>query len=319
MTRIFSDLDYFLSKDKIVYLVKGYYHPSTGVFATPVFWPDPKGQRVHQQWGTYTKQVSDVNNRIFKLHPEYAHTLIPRQTPLVLRKDIQEVFHPREKIKQFKKEMQGSIWHAIFQYLVSIMGVKEKDIGIFGSYLVNLHQDKNHKHLKDVDFVIYGRSNLSKVKENIGKLIKHFHFSHISKEHIRYHQQKFGNLFDPKINSLEKTLANKWLSIQVAPGLLNTLRFVYQINEIPPNPITVPIKSFIKIKGVVIDDFDSNFVPRVFSVKTNAKIYQVVTYFWVFQACVKKGNQVLITGNLHQDEHTISIDNYSHGIKIFGT
>ena len=52
MIRIFLDLDYFLSKDKIVYLVKGYYHPSIGVFATPVFWPDKKGQRVHPQWGT---------------------------------------------------------------------------------------------------------------------------------------------------------------------------------------------------------------------------------------------------------------------------
>jgi len=316
MKREFTDLDYFLSKDKIVYLVKGYYHPPGGVFAYPVFWPDKNGDRRHTQWGRYKKDVSDFGKKIFEIHPEYQHDFVPRNTPLVLEKDILEIFHPRDKIKQFKQEWQGSVWYDIFNYLTEKLGIAEADMGIFGSYLVGLNRDGKGKHVKDVDFIVYGLENFHKVKNSIEDLLDYFGFSHISKEHIRYHQEKFGKLFDPAVNSFDKTLANKWSAIQIKPGILNTLRFVYKEDEIPPNPISSPVEVLIQIEGIVEEDVGANFMPRIFSVEIKNSVYAVITYFWAFQSCVKQGDKVLITGNLHQDGRTISVDSHSHGIKI---
>lgn len=316
MKHKFTDLDYFLSKDRIVYLVKGYYHPPGGVFAYPVFWPDENGDRTHAQWGKYRKDVSDFGKKIFEIHSEYQHNFVPQNTPLVPLEDILEVFHPRNKIKQFKQEWKGSVWHDIFSYLTERLGIPESDMGIFGSYLVDLNRDEKGQHVKDVDFVVYGLENFSKVKNGMEDLLKHFGFSHISKEHIVYHQEKFGKLFNEKINSFEKTLANKWSSIQIESGLLNTLRFVYKAEEVPVNPIATEAERPIAIQGIVEDSDGANFMPRVFSVWAGKKLYTIVTYFWAFQACVKNGEEVLIIGNLHKNSAVISVDSGEHGIKI---
>ncbi len=317
MSQNFCDLDYILSKDKIFYLVKGYYHTEDGVFAYPVFWPDPNGQRIHPELGNYTKDVSDFSNeKIFALHPEYKHGFIPKNIPLVKRGDIIQTFHPREKIPQFLLNKENNVWHQLFQYLVEELKISQNDIGIFGSYLIDLSHDKNGKQAKDIDFAIYGFENLHKMKNGIEKLLNHFDFTHISKEHILYHKDKFGKYFDSSINSFEKTLANKWSSIQIAPGLLATLRFVYKPDEIPRNPIASPVDSPVRIEGVVTKDIGTNFMPRVFEIKTKNGNYSVVNYFWGFQECVKNGDQVLITGNLHKDGKIISVDAASHGIKI---
>lgn len=316
MKHDFTDLDYFLSKDKIVYLVKGYYHPLDRVFAYPVFWPDENGDRAHPQWGRYRKDVSDFGKKIFEIHLEYQHNFVPRNTPLIPKKDILEVFNPRDKIKQFKQEWQGTVWHDIFSYLTDRLGIPEPDIGIFGSYLVNLNRDEKGKHVKDVDFVVYGLGNFFKVKNGMENLLEYFGFSHISKEHIAYHQEKFGKLFNEKVNSFEKTLANKWSSIQIKPGLLNTLRFVYKAGEIPLNPITTEAERPIAIQGIVEDSDGANFMPRVFTVRAEQKLYTVATYFWAFQSCVKNGEEVLITGNLHKNSAVISVDSREYGIKI---
>lgn len=312
----FIDLEYFLSFDHIVYLVKGYYHPQNSVLAYPVFWPDENGDRVHPIFGRFIKNVSDFNEKIFTIHPEYQHADIPSNTPLIPRNHVIEVFQPKERVPEFLEQEKNTVWHNIFMYLTTSLDIPKDDIGIFGSYLVGLHKNAMGSQIKDIDFVIYGLENLFKVREGIERLLQHFGFTHISNEHIRYHMQKFGILFDPSINSFDKTSANKWSSIQIKPGLLATLRFVYKLEEVPPNPITSDISKLIQIEGVVEDDIGTNFMPRVFTIHAAGSLYTIVNYFWAFQSCVKKGDQCLITGNLHKDGKVISVDAASHGIKI---
>ncbi len=311
-----TDLDYFFARDGIVYYARGYYHPAEGVFACPVFWPDEKGDRLHPRRGSYRKEVREFNERIFSPHPEYRHDFIPRNLPLVPRRDIVEVLQPRSKLRTFLKREERTIWHDIVCYLTENLSVPLEDVGIFGSYLVDLNKNTEGRHIKDVDFVIYGSDNLVAIKNGMEGLLKHFGFGHISEAHIRYHAEKFGREFVPSVNSFEKTLANKWSSIQIAPGLLSTLRFAYKENEIPPNPVKSSIKGTCKVVGEVMDDRGTNFMPRVFGIGSGGIRYAVVTYCWAFQACVKKGDRVEVTGNLHDDGRTVSIDTPSHGIKI---
>ena len=312
----FSDLEYFISFDHIVYLVKGPYHPPGRIFAYPVFWPDEGGDRVYPRFGRFKKEVSDFNDRIFAIHPEYRHGGVPSNTPLVPRDHIVEIFEPRKRIKSFLKQENETVWHKIFSYLTDVLKIPKDDIGIFGSYLVGLHKNQDGRQIKDVDFAIYGLTNFFKVRQGIENLLHYFGFTHISDDHIRYHTQKFGTLFNSGVNSFEKTLANKWSSIQIKPGLLNTLRFVYKPEEMPNNPVTSEIAGSIQIEGVVEDEIGTNFMPRIFIIKSGDRKFRIVTYFWAFQSCVKNGDYCLITGNLHKDEETISVDTSAHGIKI---
>ncbi len=311
-----TDLDYFLTKDGIVYITRGYYHLPEDIFACPVFWPDKNGDRLHPQRGRYRKDITEFNEKIFSIHPQYRHDSFPRNFPLIPRSEIIEIFHPRDKMLQFLEQEKGTIWHDLALYLKSNISIPLEDIGIFGSYLVDLHKDVGNRQIKDIDFAIYGIDNLIAAKNGMEKLLEHFGFTHISDEHIRYHAEKFGKQFSPSVNTFEKTLANKWSSIQIAPGLLNTLRFVYKENEIPPNPVVCGVKTAVKITGNVIDDIGSNFMPRVFIVQSDTIKYTVVTYCWSFQLCVKNGDRVEIAGNLHDDGKTVSLDAPIHGIKI---
>ncbi len=296
--------------------MRGYYHPSEGVLAYPVFWPDESGDRLHPWRGRYRKDVKEFNEKIFSLHPEYRHNFVPRNCPLVPWSDIDEVLHPRSKTRIFLEREKRTVWHAIILYLAEKLSVPLEDIGIFGSYLVDLNRNMDGQHVKDVDIAIYGFDNFVAVKNGMEKLLHHFGFGHISEDHIRYHAEKFGREFSPRANSFEKTLANKWSSIQIRPGLLSTLRFVYKENEIPPNPVQSGIVDVCRIVGEVTDDSGCNFVPRVFRVNAGGTECTVVTYCWAFQACVKKGDRVAVTGNLHEDRRTVSIDAPQQGIKI---
>ena len=217
---------------------------------------------------------------------------------------------------EFMASEKSGPWRALIDYLIQAVGIPYENIGIFGSYLVDLQRNLEGRQIKDIDFVIYGLTNLHKVMSAMPKLLNHFGYKPISKNHISYHAQKFGQDFDPKLNSFTKTLVNKWSAIQMKPELLCTLRFSYLDQEIPPNPINSPVEGQIQISGRVNSTIGTNFMPRMFSVETNAKNFAVITYFWGFQSCVKIGDRVMITGNLHQDGKTISVDQRSHGIKI---
>jgi len=308
-----GDLDYCLTRDGVIYLVKGYYHLADSIIAYPVFWPDPNGDRYHPILGRYLKDVSDFNERLFRI---YRSGETPRQTPRLPRSQIIHVWQPKPKMSQFLIKETTGLWRGLVDYLVQSVGIPQDNLGIFGSYLVDMHRNLAGQQIKDIDFVIYGISNLLKVKTALPELMRHFGYGPISADHLNYHIQKFGNDFKPSVNSFKLTLSNKWSSIQIKPGLLCTLRFSYLDSEIPPDPIQAPILHAIQIQGQVTDDIGANFMPRVFKIDSSDREYTVVTYFWGFQSCVRRGDYVIITGNLHRDGRTISIDERSHGIKI---
>lgn len=65
------------------------------------FWPDNNGDRIHSRLGRFKKEVSDFNDKIFTIHPEYHHNKVPSNTPLIPRDHIVEIFNPRKRIQSF--------------------------------------------------------------------------------------------------------------------------------------------------------------------------------------------------------------------------
>jgi len=282
-----QNCDYVLDKkDNFWIIQKG----GSVVYANPVFSANKQGDRY---------------NHITK--KRYKKVIAKNQNPEILEKPlIKKVFHPREHFNKNFNRLSG-IWRKVPESLMRI-GIDKKDIGIFGSSLIGFEIEK------DVDFVVYGKENCIKIMNNIDFIRKYVKANKISEEHINYQSKKYSLFLTPK-NDFKKMLRNKWSSLQIAPGLLNTIRFVYKIDEMPKN---IGIKKGKKkiISGKVIDSFGTNFVPRIFYMNSDGKLIRVLTYFWAYQSCVKNRQKVKIFGEYNKKNNTLYLSKKDHWIKI---
>lgn len=312
-----TDLDYFKTRNGMIFIVRGNHHLRDGFLCCPVYWPEYNGDRVHLSGQKYRKEIIEVADDEKTSFPfAKKNKNVPRNVFIIPQNEIVEVFRPRAVIAKFKKEFPKGIWRQIFDSIREA-GVLEEDIGIFGSYLVGLSGNPKGGLCKDIDFLVYGKENCYKLKRSIGQIVQRIGCAGISENHVNYESKKLGGLFDPAKNSFLRTLSNKWSSIQVGEGVLSTIRFVAKPGEEVLNLIANnPISYETTIRGIVVDDFGSSFVPRIFQIFDGSRYYKILSYFWVYHQAVKNGDLVEITGNKHERNGIISIDRYRQGIKI---
>jgi predicted nucleotidyltransferase len=284
---MYQECDYFIDTKGDIYIVRGYLHPEGLVRAQLIYKKDSDGERVRSNGERYNKMVIDII------------CYLPAN-------EICEYFKPQDN--PIRQKLDG-IWLKLYQEVNKY--VPEQDIGIFGSTLLDF------PITRDVDFIIYGVNNCKILKENIAKIKNALGVSGISTDHIEYQTKKFSASHSLETNSLTETLANKWCSIQIAPGISNTLMFGYKPEEVT-NLLIADDQAGQNtvIEGEVIDDIYTNFCPRIFSIKTELdQIYSVKTYYWAYHSCVKIGDHVIIFGK-SIDNNTILLNEYEHGITI---
>jgi len=284
-----TDCDYVLDKKNRFYIVRGYWN-NKDILANLVFIPSIEGDRYNKETSLFYKKVIDENILPVKLN----------------KADIKKIYKPREKFKHFHNILPKP-WKTLAEKLAEIVGIDH--VGIFGSYLIGFDAKK------DVDFFVYGLENFHKIKNNISKVFDSVNGRAITDEHIQYQIKKHAKYFSD-FSNFEKLLQKKWSSIQIAKGILSTIRFVYNENEVPPNPFSSPVDRQIITTGIVIADVGCDFSPRIFEIKFGEKIYTVATYLWIYQSCVRIGDTISVKGNLHEDGKTITLTEFSHGIRL---
>ena len=286
---ILQDCDYILDKKQRFFMVR---NDGNRVYCNLVFKPDKNGDRF---------------NKLLKKNYSKHILKYPANFYLIEKKDIKGIFKPRAYFRKNYKNL-SNIWKKIPDSLIKI-GIDKKNIGIFGSNLIGFDSKK------DVDFVIYGKENCLKIMKNINYIRSFVGSKKISKEHIKYQDKKYKLSFSEK-NDFTNLLKNKWSSLQISKGVLTTIRFVYYKNEQPKD---VKIKRGSKkiIEGMVIEDFGTNFIPRIFYLrnKTLGEI-RVLSYFWVYQSCVKKGQKIRVFGEYKHENKTLYLSKKDHWIKI---
>jgi predicted nucleotidyltransferase len=249
-----------------------------------IYKKDPEGDR----YNPFTKMYYTKQNGTL---------LVPVPT------EYKKIYRPREFYKENKNKLSG-IWLDFVNALNSI-GIKDKDIGIFGSVLVGFDI------IKDVDFVIYGISNLKKYYKNNEIIKKKLNVDFISDEHKEYQYNKHKVYYN--INSdLKTSLSRNWSGIQLKNGVLSTPRFIDYDN------MYVPVKKGEDktITVQVIDGLTSSCMPRFVNVVYNNTIYKLYCTFWMFQSFAYSGETIEICGNVDDKNKIIIIDNLSnHYIK----
>lgn len=283
----YRECDYFTDKRGDIYIVRGDLHPPGFVRAKLIYEKTPDGDRIRNNGERYRKNTKD-------------------EITLIAEDQINQRFQPLAN--PLRHRLDG-IWLKIYNELKNL--VPAGDIGIFGSTLLGF------PIARDVDFIIYGLNNCRLLKQNIEKIKVVLAVPGISSDHINYQKQKFGASHNLSTNSFEKTLANKWCAVQIAPGISNTLMFGYKPEEISFELLAddQPGQDLI-IAGEVLDDLYTNFSPRIFKIRDSAGlVFTIKTYYWAYHSCVKIGDQIKITGKLI-DNNIILLNNFKHGIII---
>ncbi|MFA4889903.1 MAG: hypothetical protein WC628_10100 [Candidatus Omnitrophota bacterium] len=186
-----------------------------------------------------------------------------------------------------------------------------EDMGIYGSILVGLNKEES-----DTDMLIYGIENLKKLKDKFDLILKNAKAKKATDEQRCFRTKiwmKHCPLSKEMIFKMEK---RRWSGIGIHGEKPMAIRFAYKEHEIPSNLITtLPLKT-IKSKGKVLDSFGTHFLPRTAKVKTNGRVLDVISYYWLFFSCVCDGDDVEIHGAYRKDRQReyITLDEPTHYI-----
>ena len=311
-----NDLVHFINNDGIIFSIRGYHHPKGFIVACPLYFPDSKGIRKGNKFNLrFNKCLDQSGDKIKNIRPSYICNKSLPFSILVPEKDVVEYFDPFDdkSITKIKKSIEGGKWEKVISSIKKI-GIKEKDIGIFGSYLLDLNNKDS-----DLDILVRGIDNQKIVKKNILEIRKIINAKDgFNKKILRETIIRYNKDYNLEHNDFIKMLKKRWSLIRKdEEDIFIKIHFTYKNNEIPNFPRGVKIKSSIVLKGIVIDNSDINYMPRKFKVKANYKTYDIYTYFWNFYYCVNTNDKVIIYGDLCNDDKTIILkDPKNHGIKF---
>ncbi len=245
----------------------------------------------------------DENGNRFNNITKKRYIKLQNNGEVELPKEYKMLFKPQEFYRENKKNLKG-IWKKYVEVLNEI-GIEDKDIGIFGSYLIGFDI------IKDVDFIIYGLDNLEKYRNNNNFIKEKTNTKFISEKHIDHQYQKYKDKY-PEECDLKEIIKRNWSGIQVKEGVLSTPRFIDK------NFTNIPEKKgkdkLVKVK--VINGKKSDLLPRVANVLCNGETYKIITQMWKFQSFAKKDDIFWVYGNVNEDDKIIILDNYNHYIKF---
>ncbi len=216
-------------------------------------------------------------------------------------KEYKRLFNPREFYINNKFNLEG-VWLDYVSVLNEI-GIDDKDIGIFGSYLIGFDVTK------DVDFSIYGKDNLYKYYDNIEYIKKKLNVSSISEEHAEYQYNKHKVKFSEKCD-LKEIVSRNWSGIELDNGVLSTPRFIDLENMSIPNKCGVDREVEVK----VTEGLSTAMLPRVAIVKYNDEEYKVLSTLWKFQSFAHVDDVCRIYGNVDEERKVIILDDNKYYI-----
>ncbi len=217
---------------------------------------------------------------------------------------INAVFKP-QKCLFYSKNILPKKWKGFVDVLNKI-GIDDKDIGIFGSYLIGFEIKK------DVDFVIYKLENLYKLYSNLDMVKSYLHATNISNKHILYQFNKHKSFY-PIECDLEEIISRNLFGMQLENDILSTYRFIDINNTITPN---IQNNKNEAIVGKVLQSITSSCLPRFVTLQVGEKIYKVYTSKWKFQSFARDNDILQLYGKVDHERKIITLNDSFSYIKI---
>lgn len=304
------DCWHFITRDDLIFTVRGNFHPNGYLRSAGLYFPNKNGKGVY--FGKkYSKDVDEFGDKWVEIkHPEHVINDEKGKRIQVPKKDIKRYFDPFDISQDLREFIKTTKWGRLISILEEL--IPRKDIGFIGSYLIGFPTKDS-----DIDIIIRGLENLKKIKENFDYILNRLAGVKFLDNHLRgISLKKYHKIYSKRKNDFSRMIDNRWPTIRTK-DFMTKLRFVPKENEIKFPVLKNRLKEKFSLKGVVLDDIGTNFMPRFFKVSTKKGNFDVMTYFWDFAYCVEVDDKVDIRGSYDSKNRTLLLSNpKQHGLKF---
>ena len=321
------DRDAISTSEGLIFRVFGYSHPPNGYIcdaeyaSAQVFKSEnPKAPRGNEQTVFY-KLYEDEGWKFIKSNfPQHTifHEMLGKKVVGVEYDNIASVRKPQKELtKLVRKKQKDELLAAlcsILDYIAPLSGLDIKNFGVFGSLLHGFY----HRDFSDIDLIIYGKDNLTKLLETLqesyedeGSLLtnefedahavsgKCWRFLNYAPKEFVWHQQRkliYAVFKDDKSGRSIKTEfepVKGWKEI---------------VNEYNPETKIVQ-KGWVRMRGHITGDADAPFIPSIYLIeptkilagpKEACEVERIFSYMEEFRMQARKNETVYVEGNLEE-------------------
>jgi predicted nucleotidyltransferase len=332
------DRDAILTDDGILFRVYGYLHPKGAYVCDPEYASpkvfqstNPRAKRGEKETVYYKFFADEGMKLILNKFPQYTVFYEPLQKCLVGVNEayITEARKPEVGLQRVLQKKPNNVLlkalHDLLDRILSQSGLKTTDFGVFGSLL----HDFYHPNLSDLDFIIYGRENMNRLCLALATLYredsslcnefdsmkavesKDWKFLNYSLEEYRWHQQR--KLIYAYFDSAD---AGRVIKAEFEP----VKSWKEHVNEFN-NFARISHAGWIKAIAEITGDRDAPYIPSIYQIDLKEvldgpevpDITRIFSYMEEFRMQAKKGEKVLVEGNL---EKVIDGTNIYHQITL---
>jgi predicted nucleotidyltransferase len=319
------DRDAILTEDGIIFRVYGYIHPSGAYvcdpeYASPAVFrsTNPRARRGENEPVYYKFFADEGMKLILNKFPQYTVFYEPLQKCLVgvNEDDITEVRKPDVGLQRVLAEEPDDVLlkalQDLFSRVSSQSGLTEKDFGVFGSLLHGFY----HPNFSDLDFIVYGKENMDRLCEALETLYredpclrnefdsmtavesKDWKFVNYSLAEYVWHQRRkmiYAYFDSPDAGRVVKAEFEPVKSWTENVNTYNPLTRIFHVN-------------WIKAVAEITDDKEAPFIPSIYQIEVKEvlegpevdDIKRIFSYMEEFRMQAKKGEQVMVEGNLEK-------------------
>jgi len=324
------DRDAIVTREGLIFRVFGYSHPpnsyicdaeyaSADIFTST----DPRAPRNGGGSGkTFYKFYDDEGLKfVFKNYPQYTvlHEMLGVKLVGVNQADIAVARQPQQRLEELASEEPADKLHAATLRVLTVAlertGLAAEDFGVFGSMLHGFH----HPDYSDIDLVIYGREQNSKMRQTLKELYgengsgfsnefetdaavagKKWRFQNFTVPEFLWHQKRkfIYGLYDDRASSgriikAEFEPVKDWCEI---------------FSEYNPET-RIMRKDWVRIKARVVADADAPFIPSVYGIEPlevlsgsgkALEAVRVVSYMEEFRQQAQKDEIIIVEGALEE-------------------
>ncbi|MFQ6064714.1 MAG: nucleotidyltransferase domain-containing protein [Candidatus Bathyarchaeia archaeon] len=319
------DRDAIITEEELIFRVYGYSHPPNAHVCDPEYAPEtifkspnPKAFRMGAEQIYYKFFADEGLQFVQEKYPRYTVFYAPMQSRLVgvSHAHIVETRRPNDVLQRLMKKEAGDGLLKALQKVLKLVknesGLSERDFGVFGSIL----HDFYHPRFSDLDFIIYGKEKLRRLRETLGELYGQDHplqnefekegvlegkpwsFVNLSSKEYLWHQRRkmiYGLFSDRESGRVIKT--------EFEP-----VKYWSEIRNAYNTDVRIVRKDWIKAIVRVTEDEEAAFIPSIYQVEPleileGAKvetIQRILSYMEEFRMQAMRDEVVYVEGNLEQ-------------------
>ena len=327
----FRDRDAHITDDGLIFRTYGYDHPPGSCFCDLEYAPetlyrsdDPRAVRDGLPRKHYKFYFDGGLKFALTCDPPYKllHKPLGVEMVGVDESRISRVVRPQQRLQELIETESDPLTEAceeILNLVTDGSSLNRSDFGVFGSLAHGFHNPR----YSDIDLIIYGRKQLSELRETLGCLYKdvdlrnefedwtprepptHWNFTHYSKEEYGLSQRRKG---------IYATYDSKGLNRRVKVEFEPVRRWDEITNEYGSINRIVNLGR-VAATGEILSGDEGGFMPSVYPVRLLeissdvdcGDVLRIVSYVEEFRIQLDAGETALIRGNLERVEgrHTV--------------